>query len=155
MSLVNLAHVCSAIQNASRLRLATTSVPTSKLILSLVLGLQNQGFISSVTRGTFDGPDQKYTETTQENIAQRRLWLGLKYYDNEPVLSELRLISKPTQRIWLGCDDLEVIAKGKDAGYVKGLRPGEAIFVDTDRGLFELREALERRIGGQLLCRAR
>lgn len=120
-----------------------------------MLGLQDQGFISSVTRGSTSGPDTEFIPTTQENVASRRLWLGLKYYDNEPVLSEMSLVSKPKQRVWMGVQDLNKIVKGESAGYVKGLRPGECLFLGTDRGVFEVREAIERRIGGQLLCRVR
>ena len=155
MSLVNLAHVCSHLQNASKARLGLTSIPHSKLSLSLMLALQDQGFISSVTRGSVTGPDETYVPTTQENIATRRLWLGLKYFDNEPVLSSMRLVSKPKQRIWLGTKDLKEIVAGKTTAYVEGLQPGEALFLGTDRGVFEVREAVERRIGGQLLCRVK
>lgn len=154
MSLVNLAHVCSQIQNASRRKLVTTPVISSKMILSVMLALQNQGFISSVTRGTVDGPDVEYTPTVQENVARRRLWIGLKYYDNEPVLSRLNLISKPTRRIHMDMEGLQKLIKGEKAGYVEGVRPGECIFLSTDRGIMELREAIDRQIGGQLLCRA-
>jgi len=155
MSLVNLANVCSHLQNATKARLATTSVPSTALILSLVLGLQDQGFISSVTRGSVKGPDTEYIPTTQENVATRRLWLGLKYYDNEPVLSEMSLVSKPKQRIWMGIEGLKEIAQGKPYAYVPGLQPGEALFLGTDRGVIEVREAIKRRTGGQLLCRVR
>lgn len=55
--------------------------------------------------------------------------------------------------------DTEGMAKltlGKTNGYVKGLtRPGECLFVTTDKGIFESRECVERKIGGMLLCRVR
>ncbi|KAF8245198.1 ribosomal protein S8 [Wilcoxina mikolae CBS 423.85] len=154
MSLVNLAHVCSHLQNATKGKLGMTSVPHTKLILSIMLGLQDQGFISSVTRGSINGPDKEFVPTTQENIATRRLWLGLKYFDNEPVLSKMSLVSKPTQRIWMGIEGLEKIVQGRSHEYVEGLQPGEALFLGTDKGVLEAREAIKRRIGGQLLCRA-
>nr|OQO09246.1 hypothetical protein B0A51_18101 [Rachicladosporium sp. CCFEE 5018] len=48
MSLVNLSHVCSHLQNASLARLGLTSIPYTRLHLSLCLLLQKQGFFSSV-----------------------------------------------------------------------------------------------------------
>lgn len=91
---------------------------------------------------------------TQENIASRRLWVGLKYRNNRPVLEKMRLVSKPTRRVWMPVLDLERLARGERRGYVKGLRGvGEAMFVTTDRGIMEIRECMERRIGGMLLCR--
>lgn len=51
MSLVNLSHVCSHLQNASSVRLGLTSIPYTRLHLSLSLLLQKQGFFSQVKLG--------------------------------------------------------------------------------------------------------
>lgn len=78
----------------------------------------------------------------------------MKYYNNEPVLSEMSLISKPTKRIWMDVDGLARIVRGREAGFVKGLtKPGESLFVTTDKGIMEARECVERKVGGMLLCR--
>ncbi|EON62555.1 30S ribosomal protein S8 [Coniosporium apollinis CBS 100218] len=224
MSLVNLAHVCSHLQNASKARLGLTSIPLTNLHLRLMLGLQKQGFISSVQLG---GPAPPLPEILREpepelprhaeevvkerpwelyatpepkdsdallnprsaepvaeeawaevgshgsrkasssspstsatspdvpaNAARRRLWLGLKYWNNDPVISKMGLVSKPTKRIWLNSQDIGKIARGFEAGYVKGLtRPGECLFVSTDRGVLEARECAEKKVGGLMLCR--
>ncbi|KFX97412.1 hypothetical protein O988_04877, partial [Pseudogymnoascus sp. VKM F-3808] len=97
MSLVNLANVCSHLQNASRARLGLTSVPASNMILGLSLSLQQSGFLRSVTRGGAQPPPVDALSTyvpepvTQENVASRRLWLGLKYWDNSPVLTQMAM----------------------------------------------------------------
>ncbi|KAG9655320.1 30S ribosomal protein S8, partial [Aureobasidium melanogenum] len=174
MSLVNLAHVCSHMQNASLARLGLTSIPLSRMHLSLSLLLQKQGFLSTVTLGGPTPPakllppthadDSSATPTksileeveavTQQNRASRRLWLGMKYWDGEPVLRKMKLLSKPTKRIWLSSSELGEIVRGKDCKFVRGLRQvGECIFVSTDKGIMEARECVERKIGGQVLCR--
>lgn len=80
--------------------------------------------------------------------------MGLKYWNNEPVLQKMRLVSKPTRRIWMGFREIEELARGDRSGYVKGLRGiGESMYVSTDRGMMELRECVERKTGGMLLCR--
>jgi len=89
-----------------------------------------------------------------KNPAKRRIWLGLKYWNNEPVLGHMGLISKPTRRITAKLPDLTALIRGRQAGYVPGLiNPGECIFVNTDIGVLEAREAVTRKRGGQLLCR--
>ncbi|OCK78494.1 ribosomal protein S8 [Lepidopterella palustris CBS 459.81] len=192
MSLVNLAHVCSHLQNATKARLGITSIPVSKLHVALMLGLQKQGFISSVTLGgptpptpfllqakqsieasaehlsqepwdAFPEPDQTrespikdevYEVDVPQNPGKRRLWLGLKYWNNEPVLSKMKLESKPTKRIWLNSEALGRIVRGRESSFIKGLtRPGECLFVSTDRGIMEARECAEKKIGGMVLCR--
>ncbi|KAG9558053.1 30S ribosomal protein S8, partial [Aureobasidium melanogenum] len=172
MSLVNLAHVCSHMQNASLARLGVTSIPLSRMHLSLSLLLQKQGFLSTVTLGGPTPPAKLLPPThaddasptksileeveavTQQNRASRRLWLGMKYWDGEPVLRKMKLLSKPTKRIWLSSNELGEIVRGKDCKFVRGLRQvGECIFVSTDKGIMEARECVERKIGGQVLCR--
>lgn len=102
-----------------------------------------------------DDDDDVVGETiTQENVSSRRLWVGMKYYNGRPVLEKMRLVSKPTRRVWASVADIAGLVKGERKGYVNGLRGiGESMFVTTDRGIMEARECVERRIGGMLLCR--
>ena len=54
----------------------------------------------------------------------------------------------------MGAEDLGKVARGDRAGYVSGLRGiGECLFVSTDRGIMEVRECVERGVGGMVLCR--
>ena len=168
--MVQLANVCSHLQNASKARLGLTSIPNSKANLRLMLALQNSGFISTVVRGGPTPPPahqllshpSSNTEgaeiepVTRQNIGSRRLWLGMKYWNSEPVLEKANTVSKPTRRIWMDVEGLKKLVLGKQSGYVKGMaRPGECIYVSTDRGVMEARECVERKIGGMLLCRIR
>jgi ribosomal protein S8 len=160
MSLVHLSNVCSHLQNASKARLGLTSVPSTNQILRLSLALQSAGFLSSVTRGGLTPPPLNDLSSyipepvTQENISTRRLWLGLKYWNNEPVLRKMSMVSKPTKRVWMDVEGLGKLIRGREAGYVKGMsNVGECLFVSTDRGILEARECVERKVGGMLLCR--
>lgn len=56
MSLVNLANVCSHLQNASLARLGLTSIPYTRWHLSLAILLQRQGFLSQVKLGGASPP---------------------------------------------------------------------------------------------------
>ena len=153
MSLVLLANFCSHLQNASKAHLGLTAVQSTRQLLVISLLLQSNGLLSSVTRGSVHGPDTQYTPTVQDNVATRRLWLGLKYFDNSPVMSSLKMVSIPTKRVYMGVVPLKAICMGKSAEYVKGLQPGEVLVVSTDRGIMEARDAVSMMLGGQLLCR--
>ena len=79
----------------------------------------------------------------------------MKYWNNEPVLANMKMVSKPTRRIWMTSKELEDISKGRKTGMVRGMRQiGECMFITTDRGIMEIRECVERGLGGMLLCRA-
>jgi len=54
----------------------------------------------------------------------------------------------------MGSEGLGKVMRGHGEGEVKGLtRPGECLFVSTDRGIMEIRECVERKVGGMVLCR--
>lgn len=100
------------------------------------------------------GGEEQSSGVTQANIASRRLWIGLKYRRQRPVLEKMQVVSKPTRRVWMAVPQLEGLVRGRQQGYVRGLRAlGEGMYVSTDRGIMEIREAVERRTGGMLLCR--
>jgi ribosomal protein S8 len=91
---------------------------------------------------------------TLDNVASRRLWLGLKYWRNESVLGKVQMVSKPTRRVTIDVEGLRRVVRGEDSGYVGGLRsPGESLFLSTDRGILEARECVEKKLGGLVLCR--
>lgn len=160
MGIASVTNMCSHLQNASRARLGLTSLPSTKYNLRLALALHRAGFIASVTRAGPHPPPPEALLTfedepvTAANVATRRLWVGLKYWDNEPVMRNLTAESKPSRRVTASVSELNRVARGFSAGHIKGLRLGECLFISTDRGVLEIREALDRKVGGLVLCRA-
>ncbi|KAK8061783.1 hypothetical protein PG994_008149 [Apiospora phragmitis] len=163
MGLPKIANLCSHMQNASKARLGLTSTPHTKYNLAVLLSMQKAGFLSFVTRGGATPPDPTSLSTyepeplTTANIAHQRLWVGLKYSNNEPVLRKMQAISTPKRPITMKLPDLERVARGWDTNgrvNVRGLNMGECLFVSTSKGVMEVREALERKLGGLVLCRA-
>ncbi|KAI0799058.1 ribosomal protein S8 [Xylaria sp. FL0064] len=152
-------NMASHLQNASRARLGLTSVPHTKVNLGVALALHRAGFISFVTRGDAYPPNPATISTyepeplTSANVARQRLWLGLKYANNDPVLRNCSAISTPTRTITANLRALQRLCRGFDASHQKGLNLGECMFVMTDRGTLEIREAVQRKVGGLLLCR--
>ena len=88
-----------AYKNVTNVHVATTSVPFSRLHLQVALGLYREGFISSIQKGSTTGPDLKPVEVTPDNISSRRLWLGLKYLNNQSVIRDFSLVLKPGRKV--------------------------------------------------------
>jgi ribosomal protein S8 len=93
------------------------------------------------------------TPATRENIATRRLWLGLKYVDNERVITSCQLLSRSNRRVYLNLREIEDMIKGRRAQTIRGLNMGECLFIGTDQGVYEARDAIRRKLGGEALCR--
>lgn len=62
-------------------------------------------------------------------------------------------MSKPKRPVTADYKELSKIARGFQAGHIKGLNLGETLFLCTDKGVLEVREALEKRVGGLVLAR--
>lgn len=119
-------------------------------ISAMGIDIHNQPWQPPETRDEDEGI------VTQENRSSRRLWLGLKYWEGVPVLRKAKMLSKPTKRIWLNAQELGGLVRGKGA-FKEQIKPltqvGEVMVISTDRGLMEVRECVERKIGGMVLCR--
>ncbi|GMM44074.1 mitochondrial 37S ribosomal protein [Pichia kluyveri] len=155
MSIVSLANVCAHLQNVSMARAPLASIPYTRLHLNIALGLHKEGFISSLQRGSQNGPDITPVEVTPDNISTRRLWLGMKYRQGKPVLSKFQLISKPNRRVYANAEDLQSFASGNRFRFVKPVMPGEIVFVRPrgSKEVINLHEAVKKHVDGELLCR--
>lgn len=159
MGIHSIVNMCSHLQNASKARLGLTSVPNTKYNLRFAMALHRAGLVSSVTRAGPTPPPPEALLTyqaepvTTANVATRRLWLGLKYWENNPVMKNIQPISKSSRLVQCKLNGLEKVIRGFDHGYIKGLYMGECLFVSTSSGVLEAREAVKRRVGGVVLCR--
>lgn len=163
-SILNIAHMCSHLNNASRARLGITSIKNTKYNLMLALAMHRAGFFSAIYRGGPTPPtmEQMLTEApepvTEANVASRRLWLGLKYWEGKPVLNRTRMVSKSQRLVTASVPELERLVRGfpskVSGGVMPGLSMGECMFLGTDRGVLEVREALEKQVGGLVICKA-
>lgn len=156
MSLVHLANLCCHLKNCANVHIALTSVPFSRLHLQVALGLYKEGFLSSIQKGSTAGPDQQPVEVTPDNIATRRLWLGLKYRNNKPVIRDFSLISKPGRKVNLTPTEVKALASGLPVRFIKALQPAECIFLKTKKNdVVEIQEAAKRNEAGMVLCRVK
>lgn len=156
MSLVHLANLCAHIKNCTNVHIGTTSIPFSRLHLQVALGLYKEGFISSVQKGSTSGPDQVAVEVTPDNIATRRLWLGLKYRNNQPVIRDFSLISKPGRKVNLTSTEVKALASGLPVRFIKPMQPAECVFLRTkNNDIVEIQEAAKRDLSGMALCRVK
>ncbi|KAF3992437.1 hypothetical protein FT663_00717 [Candidozyma haemuli var. vulneris] len=156
MSLSSLANYCAHLKNCTNVNIGFTSVPLSRLHLEISRNLYKEGFLSSIQRGSTVGPDQKPVEVTPDNIATRRLWLGLKYRDNLPVIRDLSLVSKPGRKVNLSSTEVKALASGFPVRFIKPLQPAECMFLRTpEREVVEIQEAAKRDLHGLALCRVK
>lgn len=122
-----IADMLTQIRNALVARKISLRMPSSKLKEAIARVLEEEGYISESIARDVQG--------------KRELEVVLKYFEGEPVISELKRLSKPGLRVYKGVEKLPKVQDGL----------GIAI-VSTSRGIMTDRAAREAGVGGELIC---
>ncbi|KAJ3287475.1 hypothetical protein HK104_008565 [Borealophlyctis nickersoniae] len=150
-------HLCSKIENAFKSHIRRIAVPNSKTNRAICQILYEEGFLQSIASGDIQGPFQRGEEVplTPSNISKRRIWLDLKYKDGDPVLNKMRCISKPSRKIFASPQELQAIAAARRASpLLKAQEVGQVTIIDSPFGIIELKEAIKKNVGGEVMCYA-
>jgi small subunit ribosomal protein S8 len=115
------------IRNAQTARKPSVTLPSSKQKLAVAKVLEQEGYLSSVATENVEGKDT--------------LTLGLKYYQDQPVIERIERVSRPGLRIFRRVDELPVVQGGL----------GVAI-VSTSQGVMTNVQAKAQGHGGEVLC---
>lgn len=147
-------NLCSLLLNASRASHAAVAVPYSRTNVSVCFVLHRAGLVASVVGGDRLAPFAAGREVpvTPQNVAARRLWVGLKYRDGAAVLSKCAVVSKGSRRVVATAAELRAVAAGRNSSLLKARSVGTITVVRTAYGIIELQTALEHRVGGEVLC---
>jgi small subunit ribosomal protein S8 len=129
MSLTDpLSDLIARINNAQMRKKSKISTPGSRLRVSVLDVLKNEGFI----RG--------YAKVDHQD-GRSELEIELKYFDGEPVIREFSRVSKPGRRVYVAVRNLPRINNGL----------GVAI-LSTPKGVMADHDARDANVGGEVLC---
>ena len=123
-----LGDMLTRIRNAQMRGKSTVLTPASKLRGWVLDVLQSEGYIRGYEKVTGDD-------------GHPALEISLKYYEGEPVIRELKRISKPGRRVYSGVKDIPQVRQGL----------GVAI-VSTPKGVMSDANARSQNVGGEVLC---
>ena len=116
------------IRNAQMRGKSTVSTPASKLRAWVLDVLADEGYI----RG--------YEKTTSTD-GHGAIEISLKYFDGVPVIKELKRVSKPGRRVYLGVKDIPQVRQGLGVS-----------IVSAPQGVMSDANARAKNVGGEVLC---
>lgn len=116
------------IRNSQMRGKSTVSTPASKQRARVLDVLQSEGYI----RG--------YEPTTDER-GHPAFEISLKYFDGTPVIREVKRVSKPGRRVYMGVNDIPVVRQGLGVS-----------IVSTPKGVMSDAAARAANVGGEVLC---
>jgi len=122
-----IADMFNRIKNAQAVQKDTVEIPFSQNKESIAKILEAKGFVQKIE---VHGRGQR-----------RTLELGLKYEDKIPVVSGVKKISKPGQRIYSSAYDLKKLSSKRGI-----------TIISTSKGFMTTEEARKEHIGGEVVA---
>ncbi|ARE84507.1 30S ribosomal subunit protein S8 [Roseovarius sp. EC-HK134] len=116
------------IRNSQMRGKSTVLTPASKMRVRVLDVLASEGYI----RGY---------EMTQDANGHPAIEISLKYYEGTPVIREMKRVSKPGRRVYLGVDDIPQVRQGLGVS-----------IVSTSKGVMSDAAARAANVGGEVLC---
>ncbi len=123
-----LGDMLTRIRNGQRAKLAVVSCPSSGVRVSVCEVLKEEGYI------------RNYNVVDQDNN-KKEIEIELKYDEGQPVIRELKRISKPGRRIYSKIKDLQPFQNGLGINVIS-----------TPRGVMPDHKARSENVGGEVLC---
>ena len=119
----------SRIRNGQMRSLNSVIIPSSNFRKNILEILKNEGFIKDF-----------FIEKNEKNKIS--LKISLKYFEGNPVIKEIKRISKPGRRVYSKATSIPKIMNGL----------GLAI-LSTPKGVMSDTEARKNNVGGEIICR--
>lgn len=123
-----LGDMLTRIRNGQSARKQVVNSPASKLRSNVLEVLKREGFIRDFS-----------TDELRSGVSEVKI--ELKYQEGEPVIREIRRVSRPGRRVYAKIKDLPRVYNGL----------GIAI-LSTPRGVMSDNEARAANVGGEVLC---
>lgn len=117
------------IRNGQSARLVSIHSPASKLRANVLEVLKREGYIRDFSVAQKDGGKSEMT-------------IELKYSEGQPVIREIKRVSKPGRRVYTQVKDVPRVYNGLGIS-----------ILSTPRGVLSDKEAREANVGGEILCR--
>ena len=130
MSLVDpIGDMFTRIRNGQMRSLNKIEIPFSNFRTKVLDVLKKEGYILNYE-----------TQETKNKI--KIIYVSLKYYDGQPVIREIKRISKPGRRVYSRATSIPKVLNGL----------GLAI-LSTSKGVMSDAEATKNNLGGEIICR--
>lgn len=111
------------LKNAAMAGIKEVSFPKSKLVVEVAKTLKDEGFLDEVS--------------LDKNVLSVRLAI----FSKKPVISNIKIVSKPGLRIYMNADEIDAYKKP------------DVLILTTPKGILSGKKAKKLRVGGELIAK--
>jgi len=119
------------IKNAQMAKKEQVLFPYSKMKFAVATVLKESGFINDIEKRS-----KKLNKSEQDYLN-----ITLKYQDNEGAISDIKIISKPSRRMYIKASEIRAVRSGYGI-----------MIVSTSKGIMTSKNARKEKLGGEALC---
>ncbi len=116
------------IRNALSVGKETVNITYSKGMVSILKMLEEEGYIQD-------------SSVVDIRKGIKEIVVTLKYYNGLPVIKEIKRVSKPSRRVYVGVHDIPLIRNGLGC-----------TILSTSKGILSNNKAKELNVGGEIIC---
>jgi len=121
-----LADMLTRVRNAQTAGIKTVSMPSASTKVSVAKVLKEEGYI---------------TDYAVSDESKPVLTIELKYFEDKPVIEEIKRVSRPGLRKYTRKNDIPIVRGGLGV-----------VILSTNKGVMSDRAARAAGVGGELLC---
>ena len=125
-----LGDMLTRIRNGQQARKTVVSTPGSRMRSNVLEVLKREGYIRGFT-----------SSVSEQTVNASDLSIELKYYEGEPVIREIKRVSKPGRRVYSKINALPRVFNGLGIS-----------IISTPQGIMSDNEARAANVGGEVLC---
>lgn len=132
------------IKNAQAVRHEQVSMPFSKMKWAVASILKDTGYVSDIERKKKPAKPGRLVSAgadSEKKSEHEHLILTLKYQQGLGAVSGMKMVSKPSRRMYLKTNEIHPVRSGH----------GIAI-LSTSKGVMSSREAKKQGLGGEIIC---
>ena len=123
-----ISNMLAAIKNGQLALKPSVLVPASKFKKAVLSVLKEEGYIKT------------FSDTKTED-GHPALKIELKYFEGEPVIKQVKRLSKPGRRVYTNLANMPKVHNGLGI-----------IIVSTSQGVMSDFDARQKKLGGELIC---
>ncbi len=116
------------IRNALSVSKEQVKVTYSKQMIQVLKTLEEEGYIQG-------------SSVVEVRKGVKEINVTLKYYNGEPVIQEIKRVSKPSRRVYVGTHDIPLVRNGLGC-----------TILSTSKGILSNNQAKELNVGGEVIC---
>jgi len=117
-------------------RIRNAQMRGKSIVISPASALRARVLEVLLSEGYIRGYEKKSTSNGQGEFE-----ISLKYYEGEPVIRELKRVSKPGRRVYMGVKEIPSVRNGLGVS-----------IVSTPKGVMSDANARAANVGGEVLC---